>query len=106
MTIAPGSLAITSDVDYVITVAASALGTTPAEMIGFSKYRPHTQARHVAMRAARLGGHSFPHIGRAFGGRDHTTVIAACRRVEATPHLEVRAQAIADDIADTPRSLF
>lgn len=38
--------------------------------------------RHVAMFLAReMNGASFPKIGIYFGGRDHTTIISACRRV-------------------------
>jgi chromosomal replication initiator protein len=41
-----------------------------------------TRPRQVAMSLAReLTTHSYPEIGHAFGGRDHTTVINACKRV-------------------------
>jgi len=43
----------------------------------------HARARHVAMYLCReMTGKSFPTIGRAFGDRDHSTVIYACRKVE------------------------
>ncbi len=42
-----------------------------------------TRPRQVAMALAReLTTHSYPEIGHAFGGRDHTTVINACKRVD------------------------
>ena len=43
--------------------------------------------RQVAMYLARkLTTRSLPEIGRRFGGRDHTTVLHACRRIEALCH--------------------
>jgi len=43
-----------------------------------------TRPRQIAMCLAReLTSHSFPEIGEAFGGRDHTTVINACKRIAA-----------------------
>ena len=40
--------------------------------------------RQVAMYLSRkLTSRSLPEIGRRFGGRDHTTVLHACRRIEA-----------------------
>lgn len=33
--------------------------------------------------AKELTNHSLPEIGQAFGGRDHTTVIHACRKIAA-----------------------
>jgi chromosomal replication initiator protein len=33
--------------------------------------------------ARELTDHSLPHIGREFGGRDHTTIMHACKRVQA-----------------------
>ena len=32
--------------------------------------------------AKELTNHSLPEIGEAFGGRDHTTVLHACRKIK------------------------
>jgi len=50
-----------------------------------SKRRSRSVARprQVAMAIAKeLTNHSLPEIGDAFGGRDHTTVLHACRKVD------------------------
>ncbi len=50
-----------------------------------SKRRPRSIARprQMAMALAKeLTQHSLPEIGDAFGGRDHTTVLHACRKIE------------------------
>ena len=40
--------------------------------------------RHVAMAITKdITSHSYPEIGEAFGGKDHTTVIHACRKISA-----------------------
>ena len=42
-----------------------------------------TRPRQIAMALAKeLTNHSLPEIGDAFGGRDHTTVIHACKKVK------------------------
>lgn len=44
--------------------------------------RSITRPRQIAMALSKeLTQHSLPEIGQAFGGRDHTTVIHACRKV-------------------------
>jgi chromosomal replication initiator protein len=44
--------------------------------------RSITRPRQLAMALAKeLTNHSLPEIGDAFGGRDHTTVLHACRKV-------------------------
>ena len=51
----------------------------------FSKKRTRALARprQVAMALAKdITSLSLPDIGEAFGGRDHTTVLHACRKVQ------------------------
>ncbi|MCK5925238.1 MAG: chromosomal replication initiator protein DnaA, partial [Methylococcales bacterium] len=53
------------------------------ELLSKVRKQSITRPRQVAMALAReLTTHSYPEIGHAFGGRDHTTVISACKRVE------------------------
>lgn len=54
------------------------------------------RARQIAMYLAKkLTEQSLPEIGRRFGGRDHTTVLHAVRKMEV---LAVSDQSIADEI--------
>ncbi len=47
-----------------------------------SRSRSITRPRQVAMALSKeLTNHSLPEIGNAFGGRDHTTVLHACRKI-------------------------
>jgi len=48
-----------------------------------SRSRSVTRPRQLAMALSKsLTSHSLPEIGDAFGGRDHTTVLHACRKIE------------------------
>ena len=40
--------------------------------------------------AKELTRHSLPEIGDAFGGRDHTTVLHACRKIKELRETETR----------------
>ncbi len=54
-----------------------------ADLLSSRRTRSITRPRQIAMSLAKsLTRHSLPEIGNAFGGRDHTTVIHACRKVE------------------------
>ena len=54
-----------------------------ADLSSKSRRQAITRPRQVAMSLAReLTSLSYPDIGDAFGGRDHTTVISACNRVK------------------------
>jgi chromosomal replication initiator protein len=53
-----------------------------ADMFSQKRTRAIARPRQVAMWLARdLTPHSLPEIGDAFGGRDHTTVMHACRTI-------------------------
>ena len=54
-----------------------------ADILSKRRSRSIARPRQVAMALAKqLTNHSLPEIGAAFGGRDHTTVLHACRRIE------------------------
>ena len=54
-----------------------------SDMLSKRRTRSVARPRQVAMSMAKkLTNHSLPEIGEAFGGRDHTTVMHACRKVK------------------------
>lgn len=72
-----------TDVNRVVKHVAAAFGITQKELLGASRLRRVLTPRQVAMFLAReLCGLSLPRLGAAFG-RDHTTILHACRKVEA-----------------------
>lgn len=62
-----------------------------------------TRPRQMAMCLAReLTSHSFPEIGDAFGGRDHTTVMNACKKILELKEADIK---IAEDYSNLLRTL-
>jgi len=54
-----------------------------ADVLSHRRSRSVARPRQMAMSLAKeLTRHSLPEIGDAFGGRDHTTVLHACRRIQ------------------------
>lgn len=65
-------------------MVADAFGVTESDLESKSRAAKVTWPRQVAMYLAReTAGEPLPTIGREFGGRNHSTVLNACRRVEA-----------------------
>jgi chromosomal replication initiator protein len=65
--------------------------------------RSVARPRQVAMALAKeLTNHSLPEIGEAFGGRDHTTVLHACRKVKSLRETDTR---IEEDYTNLLRTL-
>ncbi|WP_198266566.1 chromosomal replication initiator protein DnaA [sulfur-oxidizing endosymbiont of Gigantopelta aegis] len=61
-----------------------------ADLHSKRRTRSVARPRQVAMALAKqLTNHSLPEIGDAFGGRDHTTVLYACRKIEELRSEEV-----------------
>jgi chromosomal replication initiator protein len=74
-----------------------------AELLSKKRNRSLARPRQIAMALAKeLTNHSLPEIGDAFGGRDHTTVLHACRKVEDLKISEVR---IMEDYSNLVRTL-
>jgi len=62
-----------------------------ADLLSKRRNRSVARPRQIAMALAKeLTNHSLPEIGDAFGGRDHTTVIHACRKIAELKRLEER----------------
>lgn len=60
-----------------------------AELLSKRRSRSIARPRQMAMALAKeLTNHSLPEIGDHFGGRDHTTVIHACRKVKELVQVE------------------
>jgi len=74
-----------------------------ADLLSKSRRRSITRPRQMAMSLAKeLTTHSLPEIGDAFGGRDHTTVLHACRKISDLRDSESR---IAEDYQNLYRKL-
>jgi len=74
-----------------------------AEMTSARRAREVARPRQVAMYLSKqLTPRSLPEIGRRFGGRDHTTVIHAVRRIE---QLRSEDQELDNDIRLLTRQL-
>ncbi len=69
-------------IDNIQKVVAEYYKIRVADLLSPRRSRTITRPRQVAMALAKeLTTHSLPEIGDAFGGRDHTTVLHACRKV-------------------------
>jgi chromosomal replication initiator protein len=74
-----------------------------ADMLSKRRNRSVARPRQVAMALAKeLTNHSLPEIGDAFGGRDHTTVLHACKQIKK---LKGSSQDLAEDYNNLLRAL-
>ncbi len=74
-----------------------------ADLLSKRRSRSVARPRQMAMALAKeLTNHSLPEIGDAFGGRDHTTVLHACRKIES---LKEETHEIKEDFQNLIRTL-
>src|SRR5882757_3419884 len=74
-----------------------------ADLLSKRRSRSVARPRQVAMALAKeLTSHSLPEIGDAFGGRDHTTVLHACKRIK---ELRTSEQRMTEDYSNLLRTL-
>lgn len=88
---------MTPTVTQIITAAAALHRCTTVRFLSEERTQALAHARQRAMYLAReLTARSLPDIGRRFGGRDHTTVLHAVRRVtERLSSTETEARELA-----------
>jgi chromosomal replication initiator protein len=68
----------------IIDATATMYDYTVEDLCGRSRRRPLVTARQVGMYVCReMTDLSYPAIARAFGGRDHTTIIHAVEKISA-----------------------
>ena len=90
-------------VDDIQKATADHYGLKQSDLLCERRTRAVARPRHVAMYLAKsLTTRSYPDIGRRFGGRDHTTVLHAVKRIEA---LKAEDPALTADIEALARKL-
>ena len=90
-------------IDNIQKTAAEYFKIRVSDLLSARRSRSITRPRQIAMSLAKeLTNHSLPEIGDAFGGRDHTTVLHACRKISALRESDSR---INDDYINLLRSL-
>ena len=73
------------------------------DLLSKKRSRSIARPRQIGMALAKeLTNHSLPEIGDAFGGRDHTTVLHGCRRIESLRETDKRVD---DDYLNLLRTL-
>jgi len=90
-------------IDNIQKTVASYYKIKIADILSKRRSRSVARPRQMAMALAKeLTNHSLPEIGDAFGGRDHTTVLHACRKIK---ELRDADRDIHDDYDNLYRSL-
>jgi len=90
---------VTPSIDRVQELTCSAFEVTREELLSTARGGRVAWARQVAMYLARRHtGASLPAIGESFGGRNHTTVMYACRKASERLATDPAAQALVHDL--------
>jgi chromosomal replication initiator protein len=80
-------------IDNIQRVVADYYKLKMSDMLSKRRSRSVARPRQLAMSIAKeLTSHSLPEIGESFGGRDHTTVLHACRKVKELESIDREVQ--------------
>ncbi|MEQ1528131.1 MAG: chromosomal replication initiator protein DnaA [Methylococcaceae bacterium] len=91
------------NIDNIQKIVAEYFKIRVADLSSKNRRQSITRPRQMAMCLAReLTSHSFPEIGDAFGGRDHTTVMNACKRIAELKEADTK---VAEDYSNLLRTL-
>jgi chromosomal replication initiator protein len=92
----------TPSVDKIQRATTKEFGISMEEILSKRRTRAVARPRQVAMYLCKtLTKRSLPDIGRRFGGRDHTTVMHAVKRIENLREQDKTLNAHIDNIVDT-----
>ena len=81
-------------VEKVIDMVAHYFDIKPDAILGKSRQKQISLARQIAMTLCRVHlEKSLPEIGRAFGGRDHSTVLSSVRKIKKAKENDIGLQA-------------
>ncbi|MGH8559339.1 MAG: chromosomal replication initiator protein DnaA [Methylococcales bacterium] len=70
------------NIENIIKITADYYKIRVADLVSSKRSRSITRPRQIAMALSKeLTNQSLPEIGRAFGGKDHTTVLHACKKI-------------------------
>ena len=90
-------------IEEIIRKVAEHYNLRMADLISARRARVVARPRQIAMFLSKsLTSKSLPEIGRKFGGRDHTTVIHAVKKIEELKLVDVQ---IADEVEILRRTL-
>lgn len=90
-------------IDNILRTTAEYYKIKVADLLSKRRNRSIARPRQVAMSLCKeLTNHSLPEIGDAFGGRDHTTVLHACRTIKS---LRASDADISEDFSNLTRIL-
>ena len=93
---------VTNTVAEIQRATSDRLGVSPEALCSPDRTARVAWARQVAMYLAReLTDETLPAIGRAFGGRNHTTVLHACRRATERIAADAEAYEVVRDLTAT-----
>ncbi|WP_027720651.1 DnaA ATPase domain-containing protein [Maridesulfovibrio zosterae] len=69
--------------EYVIESVATHFNLKPSDLTGSKRHKMIAHARQISMYLCReLLGISYPALGRAFGGKDHSTVLYSVKKIQ------------------------
>lgn len=86
-------------VEDILKVVAKHYGVTRGDMVSERRHRSIVWPRQIGMWLAKtMTSRSLPEIGRRFGGRDHTTVLHAIRKIEGELQGNSRLRAEIEDL--------
>jgi chromosomal replication initiator protein len=90
-------------IEDILRVVSRHYGISRGDILSERRHRSVVWPRQIGMYLAKqLTSRSLPEIGRRFGGRDHTTVLHAIRKIDGVISADARLK---DEVEELKRQL-